>query len=222
MQEELLQFKLQEVWTLVELSNVKRAIGTKWVFKNKKDERGIMIKNKARLVAQEYTQEEGIDYDEVFAPVARIEAIRLFLAYASFKDFRGCTDVSRVLFNMNSHFLDASATRAWYETLSTYLWTMGFQRGKMIDYVYPEGTKVIFVSFKSIARLYGTQKEASAKDEDIFGVPVQDYQVNPKVSHLHAVKGIFRYLKGQPKLGLGIRKITFDCGRQYLNVIIAG
>ncbi|GJT19870.1 retrovirus-related pol polyprotein from transposon TNT 1-94 [Tanacetum coccineum] len=57
------------------------------VFRNKKDERGIMIKNKARLVAQGYKQEEGIDYDEVFAHVARIEAIRLFLAYASFKDF---------------------------------------------------------------------------------------------------------------------------------------
>ncbi|GKA65717.1 putative ribonuclease H-like domain-containing protein, partial [Tanacetum coccineum] len=87
MQEELLQFKLQEVWTLVELPNGKRAIGTKRVFRNKKDERGIVIKNKARLVAQWYTQEEGIEYDEVFAPVARIEAIRLFLTYASFKDF---------------------------------------------------------------------------------------------------------------------------------------
>ncbi|GJX32387.1 ribonuclease H-like domain-containing protein [Tanacetum coccineum] len=65
MQEELLQFKLQEVWNLVELPNGKRAIGTKWVFRNKKDERGIVIKNKARLVAQGYTQEEGIDYDEV-------------------------------------------------------------------------------------------------------------------------------------------------------------
>ncbi|GJV94195.1 putative ribonuclease H-like domain-containing protein [Tanacetum coccineum] len=63
--EELLQFKLQEVWTLVELPNGKRAIGTKWVFRNKKDERGIVIKNKARLVAQGYTQEEGIDYDEM-------------------------------------------------------------------------------------------------------------------------------------------------------------
>ncbi|GKB48017.1 putative ribonuclease H-like domain-containing protein [Tanacetum coccineum] len=59
----------------------------KKVYMNKKDERGIVIKNKARLVAQGYTQEERIDYDEVFAPVARIEAIRLFLAYASFKDF---------------------------------------------------------------------------------------------------------------------------------------
>nr|GEX86246.1 ribonuclease H-like domain-containing protein [Tanacetum cinerariifolium] len=64
----------------------KRYIGSKWVFRNKMDEIGIVIRNKARLVAQEHTHEEGIDYDEVFAPVARIEAIRLFLAYASFKD----------------------------------------------------------------------------------------------------------------------------------------
>ncbi|GKC01654.1 putative ribonuclease H-like domain-containing protein, partial [Tanacetum coccineum] len=80
-------FKLQQVWTLVDLPNGKRAIGTKWVYRNKKDKRGIVIKNKARLVIQGYTQEEGIDYNEAFAPVARIEAIRLFLDYASFKDF---------------------------------------------------------------------------------------------------------------------------------------
>ncbi|GJX97253.1 putative ribonuclease H-like domain-containing protein [Tanacetum coccineum] len=77
----------KKVWTLVDLLYSKRAIRTKWVYKNKKDERGIVIRNKVRLVAQGYTQEEGIDYDEVGAPVARIEAIRLFLAYASFKDF---------------------------------------------------------------------------------------------------------------------------------------
>ncbi|GJS29093.1 putative ribonuclease H-like domain-containing protein, partial [Tanacetum coccineum] len=87
MQEELLQFKLQQVWILVDLPIRKRAIGTKWVFKNKKDERGIVINKKARLVAQGHRQEEGIDYEEVFAPVARIEAIRLFLAYASFMGF---------------------------------------------------------------------------------------------------------------------------------------
>ncbi|GKB14204.1 putative ribonuclease H-like domain-containing protein [Tanacetum coccineum] len=87
MQKELLQFKLQQVWTLVDLPYSKRAIGTKWVYRNKKDERGIVIRNKARLVAQGYTQKEGINYDKVFALVARIEAIRLFLACASFKDF---------------------------------------------------------------------------------------------------------------------------------------
>nr|GEV57297.1 hypothetical protein [Tanacetum cinerariifolium] len=64
-----------------------RPIGTKWVLKNKKDERGIVIRNKTRLVAQGNTQEEGIDYDEVFAPLARIEAIKLFLDYASLMGF---------------------------------------------------------------------------------------------------------------------------------------
>ncbi|GKF31513.1 copia protein, partial [Tanacetum coccineum] len=57
------------------------------VYRNKKDEKGIVVINKARLVAQGYTQEEGIDYDKVFSPVSRIEATRLFLAYASFKHF---------------------------------------------------------------------------------------------------------------------------------------
>nr|GEX77736.1 uncharacterized mitochondrial protein AtMg00810-like [Tanacetum cinerariifolium] len=73
--------------TLVDLTYGKRAIGTKWIYRNKKHKRGIVVRNKARLVAHGYTQDEGIDYDEVFALVARIEAIRLFLAYASFKEF---------------------------------------------------------------------------------------------------------------------------------------
>nr|GEY39544.1 retrovirus-related Pol polyprotein from transposon TNT 1-94 [Tanacetum cinerariifolium] len=67
------------VWTLVDFPNGKRAIGTKWFFRNKKDGIGIIVRNKARLVAQGYTQEVGIDYDKVFAPIARIEAIRLKL-----------------------------------------------------------------------------------------------------------------------------------------------
>ncbi|GJR98747.1 putative ribonuclease H-like domain-containing protein [Tanacetum coccineum] len=157
MQEELLQFELQKVWTLVDLPNGKRAIGTKWVFRNKKDERGIVVRNKARLVAQGYTQEEGIDYDKVFAPVARIEAIRLFLAYASFMGFiMYQMDVkSAFLYGTikeevyvcqppgfeDPHFPDKvykvekalyglhQAPRAWYETLSTYLIENGFRRG---------------------------------------------------------------------------------------------
>nr|GFB16386.1 copia protein [Tanacetum cinerariifolium] len=76
-----------DVWSLVDCPKGVRPIGTKRVLKNKKDERGIVIRNKARLVAQGHTQEEGIDHDEVFAPVARIEAIRLFLAYSSFMGF---------------------------------------------------------------------------------------------------------------------------------------
>nr|GFB71160.1 retrovirus-related Pol polyprotein from transposon TNT 1-94 [Tanacetum cinerariifolium] len=61
---------------------------TKWIFKNKKDERSLVIRNKAGLVVVGYSQQEGIDYDETFAPVSRIEAIRLFLAYAAHKDFK--------------------------------------------------------------------------------------------------------------------------------------
>nr|GEW28633.1 putative ribonuclease H-like domain-containing protein [Tanacetum cinerariifolium] len=76
-----------EIWILVDLPHGKREIGTKWVYRNKKDEGGIVVRNKARLVAQGHTQEEGIDYKEVFAPVAKIKAIRLFLAYASFIGF---------------------------------------------------------------------------------------------------------------------------------------
>ncbi|GKC13974.1 retrovirus-related pol polyprotein from transposon TNT 1-94 [Tanacetum coccineum] len=87
MQEELNQFERNKVWTLVPLPNGKTIIGTKWIYKNKMDEHGIVIKNKARLVAQGYSQEEGINYDETFAPVARLEAIRIFLAYAAYMGF---------------------------------------------------------------------------------------------------------------------------------------
>jgi hypothetical protein len=87
MQEEMLQFKNQQVWILVPLPDGKIAIGTKWILKNKRYARGIVVTNKARLVAQGFKQEEGIDYDEVFAPVARVEVIRIFLAYASYMGF---------------------------------------------------------------------------------------------------------------------------------------
>ncbi|GJR17323.1 putative ribonuclease H-like domain-containing protein [Tanacetum coccineum] len=159
MQDELLQFKLLKFWTLVDLPKEKWAIGTKWVFRNKKDERGIVVKNKARLVTQGYTQEEGIDYDEVFAPIARIEAKRLFLAYASFKDFvvyqmdvKGAFLYRKIEDEVyvcqppgfeDPNFPDKvykvekalyglhQAPRAWYETLSTYLLDNGFHRGQI-------------------------------------------------------------------------------------------
>nr|GEX24523.1 hypothetical protein [Tanacetum cinerariifolium] len=159
MQEELLQFKMQKVWILVDLPYGKRAIGTKWIFRNKKDERGIVVRNKARLVAQGHTQEEGIDYEEVFAPVARIEAIRLFLAYASFMGFMvyqmdvkstllygtikeevyvcqppGFEDPDhpdKVYKVVNAPYGLHQAPRAWYETLANYLLENGFQRGKI-------------------------------------------------------------------------------------------
>ncbi|GJU72318.1 putative ribonuclease H-like domain-containing protein [Tanacetum coccineum] len=262
--------------------------------RNKKDERGIVIRNKARLVAQWYTQEEGIDYDEVFASVARIEAIRLFLAYASFKDFvvyqmdvksaflydkieeevyvcqpPGFEDpdfsdrvhkVEKALYRLHQ------APRAWYETLLTYLLDNGFQRGKIDKnlfikrhkcdicsmgeltfflglqvqqkkddifisqdkYVAKILKKFRFIEVKTTSTPMETQKPL-LKDEDGKEVDVHmyrsmigslmyltssrhdimfvvyacaRYQVNAKVSHLYAVKRIFKYFKGQPKLGL--------------------
>ncbi|KAI3696584.1 hypothetical protein L6452_28974 [Arctium lappa] len=88
MQEELSQFERNKVWSLVPRPFDKTIIGTKWVFRNKMDEVGTVIRNKARLVAQGYRQEEGIDYDETFAYVARLEAIRIFLAHVAHKNFR--------------------------------------------------------------------------------------------------------------------------------------
>ena len=76
------------MWELVEKLENYPIIGTKWVFRNKLDEHGIIIRNKARLVAKGYNQEEGIDYEETYAPVARLEAIRMLLAYASIMNFK--------------------------------------------------------------------------------------------------------------------------------------
>nr|GFD23240.1 retrovirus-related Pol polyprotein from transposon TNT 1-94 [Tanacetum cinerariifolium] len=87
MQEELDQFARLKVCRLVPRPDGKTIIKTKWIVKNKKDESSLVIQNKARLVVVGYSQQEGIDYDETFAPVARIEAIHLFLAYAAYKDF---------------------------------------------------------------------------------------------------------------------------------------
>ena len=88
MHDELNQFRRNNIWTLVERSNDYPVIGTRWVYRNKLDEDGNVIRNKARLVAQGYNQEEGIDFDETYAPVARLEVIRLLLAYACFMNFK--------------------------------------------------------------------------------------------------------------------------------------
>ncbi|GJT10472.1 retrovirus-related pol polyprotein from transposon TNT 1-94 [Tanacetum coccineum] len=88
MQEELNQFIANDVWELVPQPRNMTIIGTKWVFRNKLDENGIVSQNKARLVAQGYNQQEGIDYDETYAPVARLESIRILLAYACALDFK--------------------------------------------------------------------------------------------------------------------------------------
>ncbi|GJR80913.1 putative ribonuclease H-like domain-containing protein [Tanacetum coccineum] len=196
MQDELLQFKLQKVWTLVDLPHGKRAIGTKWVYKNKKDDRGIVVRNKAKLLAQGYTQEEGIDYDKVFALVARITS-----------------EVGRKM--MDLHFRHTPPL-------------ITLPPPPQDKYVADILKKFNFATVKTTSTPIKTNK-ALLKDEEVEDVDVYLYrsmigslmylttsrpdimfvvcacarfQVTPKVSHLHVVKRIFRYLKGQPKLGL--------------------
>ncbi|CAM8905161.1 unnamed protein product [Rhodiola kirilowii] len=88
MQEELGEFQRNDVWDLVPRPDGMNVIGTKWIFKNKTDELGTITRNKARLVAQGYTQIEGVDFDETFVLVARLEAIRLVLALACHLKFK--------------------------------------------------------------------------------------------------------------------------------------
>ncbi|GJV96903.1 putative ribonuclease H-like domain-containing protein [Tanacetum coccineum] len=345
MQEEMQQFINQQVWKLVPLPDGKHAIGTKWILKNKRDARGIVVRNKARLVAQGHRQEEGIDYDEVFAPVARIEAIRLFLAFASYMGFlvyqldvksaflygeieeevyvtqpKGFEDpyfpkhvyrVVKALYGLHQ------APRAWYARLSAFLLQHNYRRGTidktlfikkdsrdiLLVQVYvddiifgstnkawcddfevlmkgefemsamgemtfflglqvkqlPDGifisqdkyvkdmlTKFDMESVRTATTPYEAAK-TKLKDETDPPVNVHLYrsmigslmyltasrpdimfavsacsrhQVTPLTSHLNAVKKIFKYLKGQPKLGLWYPKDFLFCWKPTVAVIM--
>ena len=157
MQEELNQFERQKVWKLVPRPKNKTVIGTKWVFRNKLDGDYIVTRNKARLVAKGYSQEEGIDYDQTYAPMARLEAIRMFLAFAAHSNFKVYQiDVKSAFLNgeleeevyveqplgfEDSKFSDfvyllfkalygrKQAPQTWYDTLSEFLLENGFPRG---------------------------------------------------------------------------------------------
>ncbi|CAM8917132.1 unnamed protein product [Rhodiola kirilowii] len=159
MQEELNQFERNKVWHLVHRPEDKNVIGTKWVFRNKLDDKGVVVRNKARLVVKGYNQWEGIDYDETFAPVARLEAIRLLIAHSTYHGFTlQQMDVKTAFLNGvlkeevyvsqtpgfedkdhtdHVYVLDKAlyglkqASRAWYERLSQFLLSHGYVRGEV-------------------------------------------------------------------------------------------
>ena len=100
MKEELDQIVKNETWELVPRKKDKNVIGTKWVLRNKMNEQGEVVRNKERLVCKGYSQQKGIDYDETYASMVRIEAVRLFLAYATYKKFKVyLMDVKSVFLN---------------------------------------------------------------------------------------------------------------------------
>jgi hypothetical protein len=157
MQEELNNFTRNEVWHLVPRPN-QNVVGTKWVFCNKQDEHGVVSRNKARLVANGYSQVEGLDFGETYAPVARLESIRILLAYATYHGFKLYQiDVKSAFLNgpikeevyveqppgfedseYPNHVYKLSkalyglkqAPRAWYECLRDFLITNGFKVSK--------------------------------------------------------------------------------------------
>nr|GEU80683.1 ribonuclease H-like domain-containing protein [Tanacetum cinerariifolium] len=277
MQEELLQFSLLKVWRLVDLTYGKTAIKTKWVYRNKKDKRGIVVRNKARLVAQGHRHEEETDYDEVFAPVAKIAAIKIFLAFASFMGFivyqvdvksaflygtiedevyvsqpPGFIDplfpnkvykvyVDDIIFgstkmSLCDEFEALMHKRLSMSSMKELTFFLGLQVKQSEEGIFISQDKYVaeilkkfdFSSVKTDSTPIETQKplvkDEEAADADVYlyrsmigslmyltasrpdimfeVCACSRFQVNPKLSHLHAVKRIFRYLKGQPKLGL--------------------
>nr|GEY03998.1 putative ribonuclease H-like domain-containing protein [Tanacetum cinerariifolium] len=151
MQEEMQQFKFQNVWVLVDLPEGKYAIGTKWILKNKRDARGIVVQNKARLVAQGHRQEEGIDYDEVFALVAIRWMLRVYY-------------VVKALYGLHQ------APRAWYATLSTFLLKHGYRRGIIDKTLFLKKTNrdIILVQVYANDIIFGSTKKAWCDEFEVL------------------------------------------------------
>jgi hypothetical protein len=168
MQEELNNFTRNEVWHLVPRPN-QNVVETKWVFRNKQDEHGVVIMNKARLVAKGYSQVEGLDFGETYAPVARLESIRILLAYSTYHGFKLYQmDVKSAFLNglikeevyedseYTNHVYKLSkalyglkqAPRACYECLRDFLITIGFKVGKADPTIFTKTLKMICLYVK--------------------------------------------------------------------------
>ncbi|GJX30081.1 retrovirus-related pol polyprotein from transposon TNT 1-94 [Tanacetum coccineum] len=203
-EDELNQFTRNKVWTLVPAPYGKAIIGSKWGFKNKRDETGVVIKNKARLVTQGYNQQEGIDYDETFAPVARLEVIMTFLAFATYKNF--------IVYQMDvkSAFLNCKLKEEVYVKQPS-----GFESNEFPNHVY-----------KLDKALYGLKQAPKACEDsngtpnylgrDLNGKAVNEtqYRANPKESHLIAVKRTFRKSTSSACQFLGGKLVCWSAKKQ--------
>ncbi|GJT40489.1 retrovirus-related pol polyprotein from transposon TNT 1-94 [Tanacetum coccineum] len=206
MQEELLQFKRLDVWVLVPAPDNIKPLTLKWLFKNKHDEENTIIRNKTRLVVRGYHQEEGIDFEESFTSVARMEAIRIFLAYVAHKSFivfqidvkssfflgtlkkdmyvcqpEGFTNADHPshVYKLNKALYGLKqAPRAWYDELSKFLLQNSFFKGTIDPTLF-------------IRRF----------DDDILVV-----QAKPTEKYLKEVKRIHCYLRGTVNMGLWYMK----------------
>ncbi|GJT21036.1 retrovirus-related pol polyprotein from transposon TNT 1-94 [Tanacetum coccineum] len=224
MQDEIYKFDRLDVWELVPPPDCAMIVALKWIYKVKLDEYGDVLKNKARLVAKGYGQEEGLDFEESFAPVARLKAIRIFLANAASKN------MIKALYGLKQ------APRAWYDTLSKFLLAQGFSKGVVDPTFDPVGHPMV---------------ERTKLDEDLSGIPIDQtqyrsmigslmyltasrpdlvfavcmcarYQSKPTKKHLEAVKRVFRYLQGTINMGLWYPKDTAMALTAYADADHAG
>ncbi|GJW71253.1 putative ribonuclease H-like domain-containing protein [Tanacetum coccineum] len=193
MQEELHQFDRLDVWELVDRPLCKNVINLKWLWKNKHDEENTVIHNKSRLVAKGYAQKKGIDFEESFAPVARLEAVRLFIAYAAHKSFIVYQmDVKtaflygplkeEVYVNQPDGFVDPyhpdkvyrlkkalyglkQAPRAWYDELSNFLVSEGFSKGFIdpIMFITKHREDILIVQFYVDDIIFGSTNPKLSK-----------------------------------------------------------
>ena len=194
MNEELDQIENNQTWDLVPRPKDKNVIGTKWVFKNKMNEDGQVVRNKARLVCKGYAQAEGVDYKETFAHVARMEAIRMFLAFASHKKLKVYQmDVKSTFLNgyleeevyieqpdgfqlsnkgdyvcklKKALYGLKQAPRAWYERLDSYLQLQNFKRGSADCNLYCriDGESMIIVEVYVDDIIFGSDDEKMSKE----------------------------------------------------------
>ncbi|GJY95827.1 retrovirus-related pol polyprotein from transposon TNT 1-94, partial [Tanacetum coccineum] len=198
------------------------------VFKNKKDEHGLTTKNKARLVVQGYSQEEGIDYDETFTPLARMEATKIFLDFAAYMNFKVYQmDVKRAF--LNDDIISGSTSYKVCKQFEKAM-TKKFEMSMMGELTYFFGLSLVKtpmvppnklspdlagnpVNETSYRGMIGSLMYLTATRPDIqfSTVLCERYQSNPKEPHLTAVKRILKYLKGTPTLGLYYPKsLGFD------------
>nr|GEW96363.1 hypothetical protein [Tanacetum cinerariifolium] len=259
MQEELNEFERLEVWELVPRPDKVMDITLKWIYKVKLDELGGILNNKARLVARGYRQEEGINFEESFALVARLEAIRIFLAYATHKNmpdgFVYQDNPNHVYKLKKALYGLKQAPRVWYDMLSSFLISQDFSKGSVDPtlFIRRNGNDLLLISqsprgifinqskyaleslkkhgFESCDPVDTLMVEKSKLDKDKEGKAIDPshyrgmigtllyltasrpdlqfaicmcarYQARPTEKHAHAVKRIFRYLRGIVNRGL--------------------
>ncbi|GKB59983.1 retrovirus-related pol polyprotein from transposon TNT 1-94 [Tanacetum coccineum] len=221
MQDEIHEFYRLDVWKLVPPPDCAMIIALKWIYKVKLDEYGGVLKNKARLVAKGYRQEEGLDFEESFASVARLEAIRIYLANAASKNMTVYQMDVKTAFLNGELKEEVHAPRAWYDTLSKFLLAQRFSKG-VVDptlFIRTTGKHTLHVQIYVDDIIFSsTDPRDSSKPDLVFAMCMcARYQSKPTKKHLEAVKRVFPYIQGTIHMGLWYPKDTAMALTAYKN-----